>query len=263
MSIVYGHAVVEASGRALLPQRREQAAVARRPQRGVDARALGGRRSVVRPRERRRENRRDGALDRRVPAADHRRDDACCPHAQADLARVDGAPQPCHHIGRDGHGGGARRARRRAAQRLRDERALGAPGVAVHRRQSGTTAPRLGQRVAVLGEGRARRAGADHHVRRDLAPGRERQRDRRSVRSARRPRGGDAVDEAPGLARRLCLVGGLPGFALLAVAGAPSICDFAAWLGLVRLKAMHETTFKPRRPAFCAQPGLPTESTVC
>ena len=41
MSVVYGHAVVEASGRALLPQRREQtAAVARRPQRAFDARAL-------------------------------------------------------------------------------------------------------------------------------------------------------------------------------------------------------------------------------
>ena len=81
MSVVYGHPVVEASGRALLPQRREQAAVARRPQRGVDTLSLGGKRSVVRPRERRRKNRRDGALYRRVPAADHRGDNACCPHA--------------------------------------------------------------------------------------------------------------------------------------------------------------------------------------
>ena len=106
MRVVYGHPVVEASGRALLPQRREQAAVARRPQRafdaraiggrlsrcpqrGVDARALGGRRSVVSSGERWRENRRDGALYRRVPATHHRRDDACCPHAQADLAGVD------------------------------------------------------------------------------------------------------------------------------------------------------------------------------
>ena len=43
MRVVYGHPVVEASGRALLPQRREQAAVARRPQRAFDARAIGGR----------------------------------------------------------------------------------------------------------------------------------------------------------------------------------------------------------------------------
>ena len=81
----------------------------------------------TRSRERRRKNRRDSTFERRFPATHHRRDDACCPDAQADLARVDGAPQSCHHISRDGHGGGTRRARRRAAQRLRDERALGAP----------------------------------------------------------------------------------------------------------------------------------------
>ena len=81
MSVVYGHPVVEASGRALLPQRREQAAVARRPQRGVDTLSLSGKRSVVRPRERRRKNRRDGVLERRVPATHHRRDNARRAHA--------------------------------------------------------------------------------------------------------------------------------------------------------------------------------------